>query len=92
LFKQQNIKNYTVLKEIFVENVIKRHSILLTFDNTEVDTGYMFGLGVEYSPIENWNIEISLNKIIGDGNPGNDNFFNRLGDFSHVFIGLKYSF
>jgi len=39
LYKQQNIKNYTVLKEIFVENVIKRHSTLLTFDNIEVDTG-----------------------------------------------------
>ncbi|MCH7731004.1 MAG: outer membrane lipoprotein-sorting protein [Candidatus Marinimicrobia bacterium] len=39
LFKQQNIKNYIVLKEIFVENVIKRHSTLLTFDNIEVDTG-----------------------------------------------------
>ena len=39
LFKQQNINNYTVLKEIFVENVIKRHSTLLTFDNIEVDTG-----------------------------------------------------
>lgn len=56
------------------------------------ETGYMLGLGVEYSPIENWNIEISLNKFIGDGNPGSDNFFNRLEDFSHVFIGLKYSF
>lgn len=38
-FKQQNIKNYIVLKEIFVENVIKRHSTLLTFDNIAVDTG-----------------------------------------------------
>ena len=56
------------------------------------ETGYMFGLGLEYSPIENWNIEISLNEFIGDGNSGSDNFFNRLEDFSHVFIGLKYSF
>lgn len=39
LFKYQNIKNYTIIKEIYVENVLKKHSTLLTFDNVEVDTG-----------------------------------------------------
>ncbi|MBC8213119.1 MAG: hypothetical protein ISR90_00270 [Candidatus Marinimicrobia bacterium] len=55
------------------------------------EKGLMFGGRVDYSPIENWKIELGITQFIGEENDEN-NSFTKLEDFSQINIGLKYSF
>jgi len=55
------------------------------------EKGMMFGLRADYSPIENWNIELGITKFIGD-ETDIENAFTKLEDFSQCSVGLKYSF
>ncbi len=58
-----------------------------TFMDLE-DNQSMLGGGFTYSPVENWEIDFSASKFIGtDGTQ-----FKSLEDFSHLQIGLRYSF
>jgi len=55
------------------------------------ENGYMLGGRAFYSPAESWGIVAQLSQFIGDEeNP--ENPFTKLEDFSHIQIGLKYSF
>jgi len=56
------------------------------------EKGYMAGFEVDYSPVESINLEISLNKFIGDDTLPEDYVFNQLENFSNFRLGLKYSF
>ena len=55
------------------------------------EAGVMSGVSVDYSPVENWSLEISLSPFFGDEN-NPENAFTKLEDFSHILFGLKYSF
>ncbi|MBT3299717.1 MAG: hypothetical protein HOG30_04335 [Candidatus Marinimicrobia bacterium] len=61
-----------------------------TFMNLD-ENGYMIGARVFYSPSESWGIEAQLSQFIGD-EENSENPFTKLEDFSHIQIGLKYSF
>lgn len=52
------------------------------------EAGTMAGVSVEYSPVENWDLEGGVTLLRGD----EENIFKDLEDFSHVRMGLKYSF
>ena len=65
-------------------------SIFSMIDLTQ--TGYMFGVNLEYSPIENWEITVGNSKFIGDGKEETQNRFNVLEEFSNTSIAVKYSF
>ena len=54
------------------------------------ETGAMIGASADYSPIENWNLELAFSQFFGDEN--SENPFTKLEDFSHISVGLKYSF
>ncbi|MEE8478959.1 MAG: hypothetical protein V3S42_03025, partial [Candidatus Neomarinimicrobiota bacterium] len=55
------------------------------------ETGYMFGMNVGYSLIENWKLNLGINKFIGDSdNP--ENSFTQMEDFSYLSFGLEYNF
>lgn len=55
------------------------------------ENGYMLGARTFYSPSESWGILAQLSQFIGDvENP--ENPFTKLEDFSHIQIGIKYSF
>ena len=55
------------------------------------ETGYMFGMNVGYSPIENWKLNLGINKFIGDSsNP--ENRFTQMEDFSHLSFGMEFNF
>ncbi len=55
------------------------------------ETGYIFGMNVGYSPIENWKLNLGINKFIGDSdNP--ENSFTQMEDFSYLSFGLEYNF
>ncbi|MBT3251790.1 MAG: hypothetical protein HN729_02360 [Candidatus Marinimicrobia bacterium] len=56
------------------------------------DKGYMTGCELNYSPIDNWILETTLNNFVGDDELGDNYIFNQLEDFSHIKIGIKYSF
>lgn len=58
-----------------------------TFIDMEDDQS-MLGGGFTYSPIENWEIGFSATKFIG----AMGTQFKKLEDFSHIQLGLKYSF
>ncbi|MCH8010467.1 MAG: hypothetical protein IIA61_00710 [Candidatus Marinimicrobia bacterium] len=73
----------------FMDETLKM--VASSFINLE-EEGYMLGFTADYSPVDNWHVELGINKFVGDGDPDSDNVFNLLEDFSHVFIGLKYSF
>jgi len=64
---------------------------LFTMANLK-ETGFMTGMGFDYSPFENWNLGMRVNQFKGDGNLRTDNPFNKLESFSHLSMGLKYSF
>ena len=55
-------------------------------------TGNMFGVNIEYSPIENGEITVGSSKFIGDGKEDTQNIFNALEAFSNTSIAVKYSF
>jgi hypothetical protein len=55
------------------------------------EKGMMCGLQTDYSPINNWNIELGISQFIGDEND-EQNTFTKLEDFSQYSVGLKYSF
>jgi hypothetical protein len=65
-------------------------SIFAMIDLTQM--GYMFGVNLEYSPIENWGITVGNSKFIGDGKKGTQYIFNKLEEFSNASISVKYSF
>jgi hypothetical protein len=65
-------------------------SIFAMIDLTQM--GYMFGVNLEYSPIENWGITVGNSKFIGDGKKGTQYIFNKLEEFSNASLSVKYSF
>ncbi|MFQ6675725.1 MAG: hypothetical protein ACE5LH_05200 [Fidelibacterota bacterium] len=56
------------------------------------ERGTMVGLSLDYSPVENWNLEGGFTLFRGGGAADGDNIFTDLEDFSHVQLGLKYAF
>jgi len=60
---------------------------LNTFLDLE-DNQSMLGGGVTYSPIENWEIDLSFSKFAGEDGTS----FNEIKDFSHISSGASYSF
>ncbi len=60
------------------------------FQNLE-EPGTMLSLEGNYSPIENWNLHLALVNFIGDGSD-DENIFTKLEDFSHIRLGIEYSF
>lgn len=55
------------------------------------ETGYMLGMNIGYSPIENWELKLGVSKFIGDAdNP--ENSFTQMEDFSHLSLGLEFNF
>ena len=52
------------------------------------DSQKMLGGGLTYSPVENWKIDCSISKFLGK----EGTHFKDMEDFSHIQIGLKYSF
>ena len=48
----------------------------------------MLGGGVSYSPVENWEIDCSVSKLIGE----EGTIFKEIEDFSHIQLKLAYSF
>ncbi len=55
------------------------------------ETGYMLGMNIDYSPIENWELKLGVSKFIGDDDDPT-NSFAQMEDFSHLSLGLEYSF
>jgi len=55
------------------------------------ETGYMLGMNAGYSPIENWEVKLGVSKFIGDADDP-VNRFTQMEDFSHLSLGLEYSF
>jgi len=55
------------------------------------ETGYMLGMNVSYSPIENWEVKLGVSKFIGDADDP-DNRFTQMEDFSHLSLGLEFNF
>ena len=55
------------------------------------EKGYLIGFNAGYSPIENWGINLGLNKFIGDSDDP-QNRFSQMEDFSHISLGLDYNF
>ena len=55
------------------------------------ETGYMLGLNVGYSPIENWELKLGISKFIGDEDDP-ENSFTQMEDFSHISMGLEFNF
>ncbi len=60
---------------------------LNTFLDLE-DSQTMLGGGVSYSPVENWEIDCSVSKLIGE----EGTIFKEIEDFSHIQLKLAYSF
>ncbi len=59
--------------------------------NTFMDFQYsqkMLGGGVTYSPVENWAIDCSISKFMGE----EGTHFKEMENFSHLSLGVKYSF
>ena len=55
------------------------------------ETGYMLGVNVGYSPIENWELKLGVSKFIGDANDP-ENSFTQMEDFSHLSLRLEFNF
>jgi hypothetical protein len=55
------------------------------------ETGYMLGVNVGYSPIENWELKLGVSKFIGDANDP-ENSFTQMEDFSHLSLGLEFNY
>ena len=58
-----------------------------TFMDLE-DSQKMLGGGVSYSPMENWAIDCSISKFMGE----EGTHFKEMENFSHLSLGVKYSF
>ena len=52
------------------------------------DSQKMLGGGVTYSPVENWAIDCSISKFMGE----EGTHFKEMENFSHLSLGVKYSF
>lgn len=52
------------------------------------ETGVMFGGQVVYSPIENLNVELGISQFTGE----EESKLKEMEDFSHINLGVKYSF
>lgn len=52
------------------------------------DPQFMFGVSTDYSPIDNWKINVSVSKFMGDEGTQ----FHSMEDFSHMKVGLEYHF
>ncbi len=55
------------------------------------ETGYMFGMNADYSPVENWKLKLGVSKFIGDADDPT-NRFTQMEDFSHLSLGLEFNF
>jgi len=55
------------------------------------ETGYMIGIKGDYSPFENWKLNLGVSKFIGDSDDP-ENKFAQMEDFSHLSLGLEYNF
>ncbi len=55
------------------------------------ETGYLHGINLSYSPIENWKLKLGVNKFIGDSNDP-ENLFTQMEEFSHISLGLEFNF
>ena len=55
------------------------------------ETGYLLGMNIGYSPIENWELKLGVNKFIGDADDP-ENSFTQMEDFSHLSFGLEFNF
>ncbi len=55
------------------------------------ETGYLLGMNIGYSPIENWEMKLGVNKFIGDADDP-ENSFTQMEDFSHISLGLEFNF
>ena len=65
-----------------------RSTVLINLD----DPGFMFGIGNEYTPWENWLLELHLTEFQGTSERPENYLFNRLEDFSNITIGMSYCF
>jgi len=52
------------------------------------DVQFMVGISADYSPIDNWKLNVSISKFMGDEGTQ----FHSMEDFSHTKIGLEYHF
>ena len=52
------------------------------------DSQSMLGLSAKYSPMDNWKLNLSISKFMGEEGTQ----FNSMEDFSHLKIGLEYHF
>ncbi|MFQ6673596.1 MAG: hypothetical protein ACE5GH_02280 [Fidelibacterota bacterium] len=57
-----------------------------------VEKGVMVSVRGDYSPVENWEVEFALTEFVGTGSTRERSIFDELEDFSHVQLGLKFSF
>ena len=55
------------------------------------EIGYMIGMNVDYSPIENWKLKLGINKFIGNTDDP-QNIFTQMEDFSYLSLGLEFNF
>jgi hypothetical protein len=55
------------------------------------ETGYLHGINLSYSPIENWKLKLGVNKFIGDSNDP-ENLFTQMEEFSHISLNLEFNF
>jgi hypothetical protein len=53
-----------------------------------IDSQSMLGVSAKYSPINNWKINVSISKFMGEEGTQ----FNSMEDFSHLKLGLEYHF
>ncbi|HJN97864.1 MAG TPA: hypothetical protein QGF51_02695, partial [Candidatus Marinimicrobia bacterium] len=52
------------------------------------DSQSMVGASVRYSPMDNWKLNMSVSKFMGDEGTQ----FHEMEDFSHLKVGLEYHF
>ena len=55
------------------------------------EIGYMLGINISYSPMENWEVKLGVSKFIGDADDL-DNSFTLMEEFSHLSFGLEFNF
>ena len=52
------------------------------------DSQFMLGVSAKYSPMDNWKLNMSVSKFMGDEGTQ----FNEMEDFSHLKVGLEFHF
>jgi len=52
------------------------------------DSQSMFGVSAKYSPMDNWKLNLSFSKFMGEEGTQ----FHNMEDFSHLKAGLEYHF